>query len=167
MKTKRRLLAVLTSLALTAALAPMTAFADPAETPTSYGLYVNGEQFTSEKLTITCGEGTAVFDGESTLTLKNATVDKISDGGYGVINSKLESVNIKLEGKNTLDGDNGTNDGIDAAGGCNVTITGEGSLDIVNTYYGTYIGSYDKEGADLTVKDATVTVKDSQCKGER
>ena len=162
MKTKRRLLAVLTSLALTAALAPMTAFADPAETPTSYGLYVNGEQFTSEKLTITCGEGTAVFDGESTLTLKNATVDKISDGGYGVINSKLESINIKLEGKNTLDGDNGTNDGIDAAGGCNVTITGEGSLDIVNTYYGTYIGSYDKEGADLTVKDATVTVKDSK-----
>lgn len=29
---------------------------------TDYEIYVNGEQFTSEKTTINCGDGTATFD---------------------------------------------------------------------------------------------------------
>ena len=140
---------------------PLFVFAEPVE----YGLYVNGEQFTSEKTSIVCGEGTADFDGNTnTLTLTNATIDNVFGDQYGVINSSLKDLTIVLVGANTLDGKS-NNDGIDADGGCNITITGEGTLDFVDTYYGTYIGYYDTEGADLTIKDTTVTVTDSACAG--
>lgn len=39
------------------AIAPTASFA-----ATNYDLSVNGEHFTSEKLTIQCGEGTATYD---------------------------------------------------------------------------------------------------------
>ncbi len=60
---------------MVAGLLPTVAFA--AE---NYNLYVNGEQFTSEKLSIACGEGTASYDPNTkkTLTLNNAT---ITNGG--------------------------------------------------------------------------------------
>lgn len=49
------------------------------ETAQNLNLYVNGEQFTSEKLSIACGEGTASYDSDTkTLTLNNAT---ITNGG--------------------------------------------------------------------------------------
>lgn len=51
---------------------PVGAFA-----ATEYGLYVNGEQFTSDKLTINCGSGTAIFvPATNTLTLNNANITK-------------------------------------------------------------------------------------------
>lgn len=37
---------------------PALAFAET----TQYNLFVNGEQFTSDNLTIACGEGTATYD---------------------------------------------------------------------------------------------------------
>ena len=44
---------------------------------TGYEIYVNGEQFTSEKTTINCGDGTATFDiSTNTLILNNATITK-------------------------------------------------------------------------------------------
>ena len=53
---KKKLFAILLSIVMVAGLLPTVAFA--AE---NYDLYVNGEQFTSEKLSIACGEGTATF----------------------------------------------------------------------------------------------------------
>ncbi|MBR5451535.1 MAG: hypothetical protein IKV36_00890 [Clostridia bacterium] len=44
---------------------------------TEYNLYVNGEQFTSDKLSINCASGTATFvPSTNTLTLNNATITK-------------------------------------------------------------------------------------------
>lgn len=54
---KKKLFAILLSIVMVAGLLPTVAFA--AE---NYNLYVNGEQFTSEKLSIACGEGTASYD---------------------------------------------------------------------------------------------------------
>ena len=48
---KKKLFAILLSIVMVAGLLPTVAFA--AE---NYDLYVNGEQFTSEKLSIACGE---------------------------------------------------------------------------------------------------------------
>lgn len=70
-----------------------------------YPLFVNGEQFTSEKNTITCGSGTASFDvTTSTLTLTDATIENMGgDYGYGgAINSGLAELTIKLVGNNTI-----------------------------------------------------------------
>jgi len=62
---KKKLLAIFICLVMVAGLLPTVAFA--AE---NYNLYVNGEQFTSEKLSIACGEGTASYDPNTkTLTL--------------------------------------------------------------------------------------------------
>ncbi len=156
----KKTLSILLSILLIISI-PFIAFAADSR----YELYVNGEKFTAENTVIACGEGTAEFDVETaTLTLTNATVDKVFGSQYGVINSFLDDLTIVLVGANTLDGKS-NNDGIDADGGCNITITGEGTLDFVDTYYGTYIGYYDTEGADLTIKDTTVTVTDSACAG--
>ena len=70
-----------------------------------YPLFVNGEQFTSEKNTITCGSGTASFDvATSALTLDNATIENMGGNyGYGgAINSGLAELTIKLVGTNTI-----------------------------------------------------------------
>ena len=170
---------------LTAAVLAATALAMPAyakesyETPLvpvggseKYELYVNGSQFNSDKLTIECGDGTAVFDGKHTLTLTNAYLNTLSDypedsnALYGVINSGIEDLTIVLEGENIIEGSNNANDGIDTAGGCSVTITGDGSLEINNAYYGTYIGYWEVPGGDLTVTDgAKLTVTNPSCAG--
>lgn len=62
---KKKLFAILLSIVMVAGLLPTVAFAEE-----NYNLYVNGEQFTSEKLSIACGEGTASYDPNTkTLTL--------------------------------------------------------------------------------------------------
>lgn len=101
---------------------PASAFADT----TQYDLFVNGEQFTSEKLTIECGEGTATYDPAThTLTLDNASITNTAD--YGGINSKLTGdLAIALQGNNSITFDD--NMGIMATG--NVEITGPGNLAI-------------------------------------
>ena len=57
---------------------PAMAFAET----TQYDLFVNGEQFTSDNLTIACGEGTATYNPDAqTLTLSNASITNVP--GYG------------------------------------------------------------------------------------
>ena len=126
---KKKLFAILLSIVMVAGLLPTVALA--AE---NYDLYVNGEQFTSEKLSITCGEGTASYDPNTkTLTLNNAT---ITNGGksdespkYGIRVVGDTDLTIKLSGTNSITLDNGG--GIFADGSSdNYNLIGDGKLTI-------------------------------------
>ena len=122
MNKTQKLMGLAAALAFAMAMLPASAFADT----TQYDLFVNGEQFTSEKLTIECGEGTATYDPAThTLTLDNASITNTAD--YGGINSKLTGdLAFALQGNNSITFDD--NMGIMAAG--NIEITGPGNLAI-------------------------------------
>ena len=127
----------------------------------SLNLYVNGEQFTSEKLSISCGEGTATYDPDTnTLTLNNAT---ITNGGksdespkYGIRVIGDTDLTIKLSGTNSITLDNGG--GIFADGNSdNYNIIGEGKLSIDVKWDALYTlnGNINiAEGAELDIKSA-------------
>lgn len=127
MKKKLSVLAI--CLVMVIGLLPTVAFA--AE---NYDLYVNGEQFTSEKLSIACGEGSAAYDpAAKILTLDNAV---ITNGGksdenpkYGIRVVGDADLTIKLVGTNSITLDNGG--GIFADGNSvNYNIIGDGKLTI-------------------------------------
>lgn len=122
MDKTRKLMGLAAALAFAMVMLPAAAFADT----TQYDLFVNGEQFTSEKLTIECGEGTATYDpATQTLALNNASITNAID--YGGIHSKLTGdLTITLQGSNSITFDD--NMGIMAAG--NIEITGPGNLAI-------------------------------------
>ena len=122
MSKTRKLMGLAAALAFAMVMLPASAFADT----TQYDLFVNGEQFTSEKLTIECGEGVATYDpATQTLALNNASITNTAD--YGGIHSKLTGdLTITLQGNNSITFDN--NMGIMAAG--NIEITGPGNLAI-------------------------------------
>ena len=126
---KKKLFAILLSIVMVAGLLPTVAFAME-----NYNLYVNGEEFTSDKLSIACGEGTASYDPNTkTLTLNNAT---ITNGGksdespkYGIRVVGDTDLTIKLSGTNSITLDNGG--GIFADGSSdNYNIIGNGKLTI-------------------------------------
>ena len=80
----RKLIGLASALAFVMAMLPALAFAET----TQYNLFVNGEQFASDNLTIACGEGTATYDPDAqTLTLNKASITNVL--GYGGINSEL------------------------------------------------------------------------------
>lgn len=122
MSKTRKLMGLAAALAFAMVMLPASAFADT----TQYDLFVNGEQFTSEKLTIECGEGTATYDpATQTLALNNASI--ANTAGYGGIASDLTGdLTIALQGNNSITLDD--NMGIMAAG--NIEITGPGNLAI-------------------------------------
>lgn len=122
MSKTRKLMGLAAALAFAMVMLPATAFADT----TQYDLFVNGEQFTNERLTIECGEGTATYDpATQTLALNNASITNAAD--YGGIKSKLTgNLTITLQGSNYITFDD--NMGIMASG--NVAIQGPGSLAI-------------------------------------
>lgn len=122
MNKTQKLMGLAAALAFAMVMLPASAFADT----TQYDLFVNGEQFTSEKLTIECGEGTATYDpATQTLALNNASITNAID--YGGIHSKLTGdLTITLQGSNSITFDDNT--GIMAAG--NIEITGPGNLAI-------------------------------------
>lgn len=147
MSKTRKLMGLAAALAFAMVMLPASAFADT----TQYDLFVNGEQFTSEKLTIECGEGTATYDPAThTLTLDNASITNTAD--YGGINSKLTGdLAIALQGNNSITFDD--NMGIMAAG--NVEITGPGNLAI-------YVAGETKDGlsvaGDVSVRGTSLSV---------
>ena len=133
---------------------------------TDYEIYVNGEQFTSEKTTINCGNGNATFDiSTNTLILNNATITKRYGYQYAVINSEISNLTIQLIGNNVIDGNNGEYDGIGASGGSNVVIVGDGNLTIKDVYYGTYIGDYSVPGGNLKINNTTINIENAQATG--
>ncbi|MGM9879307.1 MAG: InlB B-repeat-containing protein [Bacilli bacterium] len=133
---------------------------------TDYGIYVNGEQFTSEKTTINCGDGTAKFDiSTNTLILENATITNVYGYQYAVINSEISNLTIQLIGNNVIDGNEGSYDGIGADAGSNVVIVGDGNLTMKNVYYGTYIGDYSVPGGDLKINNTTINIENAYATG--
>lgn len=118
----RKLIGFASALAFVIAMLPALAFAET----TQYNLFVNGEQFTSDNLTIACGEGTATYDPDAqTLALNNASITNTL--GYGGINSQLTGdLDIVLQGENRITFDD--NMGIMAKG--NIEFSGSGSLTI-------------------------------------
>jgi len=133
---------------------------------TDYEIYVNGEQFTSEKTTINCGDGTATFDiSTNTLILNNATITKRYGYQYAVINSEISNLTIQLIGNNVIDGNKEEYDGIGAAGGSNVVIVGNGNLTMKDVYYGTYIGDYSVPGGNLKINNTTINIENAQATG--
>lgn len=147
MNKTRKLMGLAAALAFAMVILPATAFADT----TQYDLFVNGEQFTSEKLTIECGEGAATYDpATQTLALNNASITNTAD--YGGIHSKLTGdLTITLQGNNSITLDD--NMGIMAAG--NVEITGPGNLAI-------YVAGETKDGlsvaGDVSVRGTSLSV---------
>lgn len=153
---KKKLFAILLSIVMVVGLLPIVAFA--AE---NYDLYVNGEQFTSEKLSIACGEGTASYDPNTkTLTLNNAA---ITNGGksdespkYGIRVVGDTNLTIKLSGTNSITLDNGG--GIFADGSSdNYNIIGDGKLTINVKWDALYTlnGNISiSEGAELDITSA-------------
>ena len=153
---KKKLLAIFICLVMVAGLLPTVAFA--AE---NYNLYVNGEQFTSEKLSIACGDGTASYDPNTkTLTLNNAA---ITNGGksdespkYGIRVVGDTDLTIKLSGTNSITLDNGG--GIFADGSSdNYNIIGDGKLTINVKWDALYTlnGNISiSEGAELDITSA-------------
>ena len=153
---KKKLFALLLSIVMVAGLLPTVAFATE-----NYNLYVNGEEFTSDNLSIACGEGTASYDPNTkTLTLNNAT---ITNGGksnenpkYGIRVDGDTDLTIKLSGTNSITLDNGG--GIFADGGSdNYNIIGDGKLTINVTWDALYTlnGNISiSEGAKLDITSA-------------
>lgn len=148
MNKTRKLIGLAAALAFAMVMLPASAFADT----TQYDLFVNGEQFTSEKLTIECDEGTATYDPAThTLTLDNASITNTAD--YGGIHSKLTGdLAIALQGNNSITFDD--NMGIMAAG--NVEITGPGNL-AINVAGETRDGL--SVAGDVSVRETSLVIK--------
>jgi len=148
---KKKMLTIFICLVMIAGLLPSVAFA--AE---NYDLYVDGEQFTSEKLSIACGEGTASYDPNTkTLTLHNATIDNDIMANYGIKTSITDTLKIRLIGTNMITRtDIGGGAGIRSDNA--VEIIGDGTLTI-NVKGDTYDGI--SAGADVKISDkATVKI---------
>ena len=118
----------------------------------NYDLYVNGEEFTSERITINCGSGVATFDNSThTLTLNNATISE--DSYSGIRYDAAETLTIVLNGENRI---SNADTGIYTRN--DVMIQGAGSLNITANYMG--IKSYDGEGEwyDIIINSGEITI---------
>lgn len=147
MSKTQKLISGIFALVFALAIAPTASFA-----ATNYDLSVNGEHFTSEKLTIQCGEGTATYDpATQNLTLNNASITNAVD--YGGIDSELTNdLTITLQGANQISFSD--NMGIKATG--SVIFRGSGSLAISvagDTMDGISVGG------DATMQNTAVSVQ--------
>lgn len=126
------------------ALTPDTAALLSVSAATAYDVWVNGEQFTSDKLTITCGTGTAVFSpDDSTLTLNDAVITKADADGGAICAVSGSSLTILLNGSTVINAPG--DDAISALVG-SISIEdgpdpGTGALTVTADSYGIYAGS--------------------------
>lgn len=101
---------------------------------THYSLHVNGEFFSSAKLTVSCGGGTAQFDPvSSTLTLNNAMLSKTPSKGTiyadSAIGCTLPKLTIVLKGKTVYD--EGDSDHYFFRTSGSAVFTGDGTIEMV------------------------------------
>lgn len=118
-------------------------------------LWVNGEDIIqAENNTVTCGEGTAVYDPDSqTLTLTNATITKINLTSRAIDIPNNTVLKIVLIGENTISGSaNGFYAGLNG----DILFTGTGNLSITSSGYAPFV-SY----SDVTVDGVTIEVSNT------
>ena len=117
-----------------------------------YGLWVNGEQFTSDKTIINCDEGTATLNPETfVLTFDNVKITNDVADSLPVYYSGSKALTIALNGNNTMSLINGLV-AIGTSG--NLTIEGSGKLNInMNNLPGDVI-----KAKNLTVNNTSLDV---------
>ncbi|MDR0851075.1 MAG: hypothetical protein LBN36_01135, partial [Clostridiales Family XIII bacterium] len=150
----------------------------PAAATTEDDVWVNGERFTSDNLTIVCGEGTAVYDpATETLTLTDATIDTGCAIPADLANTYCDSgiftltdLHIVLVGDNSIADTGGT--GIDSYATdpdtwdtfvSSISISGSGNLTIYETApfdgYGIYAtGALEIDGVALNIASAATGI---------
>lgn len=97
-KNAKKVCAFLLALMLAATLLPMTAFAAEGNGTEYYGVWIGGEQFSSEKLTIPGQTGTAVYDPDT----KTLTLDNYTYIGDGLDADDWLSILIEISGDQTI-----------------------------------------------------------------
>ena len=150
---KKKLFAILFSIAMVAGLLPATALA--AE-PTVYDIWVDGVQVTSENKDNLCS-GTVSYDPTThTLSLNNATLDSDTMSDYGIKTTIPSTLKIRLTGTNSITRTySGGGIAIAPNSGNSVEITGDGTL-VINVNGSTYDGI--SAGADVKISDKAKVV---------
>ena len=123
--------------------------------PDSYGIYIADKPVTTlnyKDLTSIYGvSGSASYDPDTkTLTLDNATIDRNSTDGTGIVNKTVSDFTVKLIGNNTV-----TADLASMVLNQTSTITGDGSLHLTSKRF----CGLDMEGASVTIDNTSLFVK--------
>lgn len=123
--------------------------------PNSYGIYIADKPVTTlnyKDLTSIYGvSGSASYDPDTkTLTLDNATIERNSTEGTGIVNKTVSDFTVKLIGNNTV-----TADLASMVLNQTSTITGDGSLHLTSKRF----CGLDMEGASVTINNTSLFVK--------
>lgn len=123
--------------------------------PDSYGIYIADKPVTTlnyKDLTSIYGvSGSVSYDPDTkTLTLDNATIERNSTDGTGIVNKTVSDFTVKLIGKNTVTADLASMVLNQAS-----TITGDGSLHLTSKRF----CGLDMEGASVTIDNTSLFVK--------
>lgn len=123
--------------------------------PNSYGLYIADKPVTTlnyKDLTSIYGvSGSASYDPDTkTLTLDNATIERNSTDGTGIVNKTVSDFTVKLIGNNTV-----TADLASMVLNQTSTIIGDGSLHLTSKRF----CGLDMEGASVTIDNTSLFVK--------
>ena len=123
--------------------------------PNSYGIYIADKPVTTlnyKDLTSIYGvSGSASYDPDTkTLTLDNATIERNSTDGTGIVNKTVSDFTVKLIGNNTV-----TADLASMVLNQTSTITGDGSLHLTSKRF----CGLDMENASVTIDNTSLFVK--------
>ena len=123
--------------------------------PNSYGIYIADKPVTTlnyKDLTSIYGvSGSASYDPDTkTLTLDNATIERNSTDGTGIVNNTVSDFTVKLIGNNTV-----TADLASMVLNQTSTITGDGSLHLTSKRF----CGLDMESASVTINNTSLFVK--------
>lgn len=123
--------------------------------PNSYGIYIADKPVTTlnyKDLTSIYGvSGSASYDPDTkTLTLDNATIDRNSTDGTGIVNKTVSDFTVKLIGNNTV-----TADLASMVLNQTSTITGDGSLHLTSKRF----CGLDMESTSVTIDNTSLFVK--------
>ena len=145
---KKKLLAILLSVVMLVGLLPFTALAAD---PTTYDIWVDGVQVTSENKDNLCS-GTVSYDPTThTLSLNNATLDNDTMSDYGIKTIIPSTLKIRLTGTNSITRTYPYGGmGIAPNSNNSVEITGDGTL-MINVNGENYDGI--SAGADVKISN--------------
>ena len=154
---KKKLLAILLSIVMLVGLTPFTVLAAD---PTTYDIWVDGVQVTSENKDNLCG-GTVSYDPTThTLSLNNATLDNDTMADYGIKTIIPSTLKIRLTGTNSITRTYPHGGmGIAPNSANSVEITGDGTLTI-NVSGENYDGI--SAGADVKISDKAKVIINAQ-----